>query len=165
MNRRHLAVAVVVVATMLVSCSDGSSKADSLAQFCVAAQTAKDAEDAQQRLFGQSASPGPTEVQPAIERFATKFATMATLAPKEIKPDVDTISNAAQGLLAVVKANNYDVTAMVTTPEFATLTDTFASSEFTDAQGRFQTYVASNCGITSNTNPVSTGDTTTTARP
>ncbi len=157
-------MAVLAVA-MLVSCSDGSSTADSLAKFCVAAQTAKDAEDAQQRLFSQSLSPGPTDVKPAVEGFATKFATMASLAPTEIKPDVETISNAAQGLLAVVKANNYDVTAMVTSPEFATLTDTFASSEFTDAQGRFQSYVGAKCGITSNTNPVTTGDTTTTAGP
>ena len=164
MNRTYLAVAGLLLAT-LVSCSSDGSKADSHLDFCVAAQTAKEAEDAQQRLFSQSASPGPAEVQPAVEGFATKFATMATLAPKEIKPDVDTISNAAQGLLAVVKANNYDVTAMVTTPEFATLTDTFASPEFTDAQSRFQSYVATNCGITSNTNPVTTGDTTTTAGP
>lgn len=161
MNPRHLAVAVLAV-TMLMSCSDGSSKADSLAQFCVAAQSAKDAEDAQQRLFSQSLSPGPADAQPAVERFAAKFATMAALAPTEIKPDVETISNAAQGLLAVVKANNYDVTAMVTTPEFATLTDTFASSEFTDAQGRFQNYVQTSCGITSSTIPVTTGETTTT---
>ena len=157
MNRRHLAVAVLAVA-MLVSCSNGESKADSQARFCVAARTAKDAEDAQQRLFSQPQSPGPADVQPAVEGFATKFAAMADLAPKEIKPDVDTISNAAQGLLAVVKANNYDVTAMVTTPEFATLTDTFASSEFSDAQGRFQSYVETNCGIRSTTVPITTSD-------
>jgi hypothetical protein len=161
-NRTYLAVAGLVLAT-LVSCSSDGSKADPHIDFCLAAQTAKDAEDAQQRLFSQSLSPGPADVQPAVEGFATKFATMAALAPKEIKPDVETISNAAQGLLAVVKANNYDVTAMVTTPEFATLTDTFASPEFTDAQGRFQTYVQTNCGITSNTIPVSTGETTTSA--
>lgn len=92
-----------------------------------------------------------------------KFAAMADLAPKEIKPDVDTISNAAQGLLAVVKASDYDVTAMVTTPEFATLTDTFSSSEFTDAQDSFRKYVASTCGITSNTDPVTSSDLTTTS--
>ncbi len=150
MNRTHLAVPVVTVA-MLVSCSDGGSTADSLPKFCVAARAAKDAEDAQQRLFGQTVTPGSADVKAAVEGFATKFATMAAVAPKEIKPDVDTISSAAQGLLAVVKANNYDVTAMVATPEFATLTDTFASSDFIDTQGRFQNYVATNCGITSDT--------------
>ncbi len=162
MNRRHLAVAVLAVAT-LVSCSNGESKADSHIDFCLAAQSAKDAEDAQQRLFSQSLSPLPADVKPAVEGFATKFAAMADLAPKEIKPDVDTISNAAQGLLAVVKASDYDVTAMVTTPEFATLTDTFSSSEFTDAQDSFRKYVASTCGITSNTDPVTSSDLTTTS--
>jgi hypothetical protein len=160
----HLAVAGLLLATV-VSCSSDGSKADPNIDFCLAAQTAKDAEDAQQRLFSQSVSPGPADVQPAVEAFASKFAAMAALAPKEIKLDVDTISNAAQGLLAVVKANNYDVTAMVTTPEFATLTDTFASAEFTDAQGRFQSYVGAQCGITSNTIPVPIGDTTTIAGP
>ena len=66
-------------------------------------------------------------------------------------------------VLAVVKASDYDVTAMVTTPEFATLTDTFSSSEFTDAQDSFRKYVASTCGITSNTDPVTSSDLTTTS--
>lgn len=162
MNRTHLAVAGLVLAT-LVSCSSDSRKADPHIDFCLAAQSAKDAEDAQQRLFSQSLSPLPADVQPAVEGFAAKFAAMANLAPAEIKNAVDTISNAAQGLLAVVKASDYDVTAMVTTPEFATLTDTFSSSEFTDAQDSFRNYVASTCGITVTTDPSTTSDLTTTS--
>ena len=164
MNRTHLAVVGLILAT-LVSCSSDGGKADSHVDFCLAAQSAKDAEDAQQRLFSQSLSPPAADVQPAVEGFATKFAAMAALAPAEIKADVDTISNAAQGLLAVVKASNYDVTAMVTTPEFATLTDTFSSSEFTAAQDRFRSYVASTCGITITTDAVPTSDVTTTSGP
>jgi hypothetical protein len=161
-NRIRLAVAGLLLAT-LVSCSADGDKADPHIDFCLAAQSAKDAEDAQQRLFSQSLSPTPADVQPAVEGFASKFAAMAALAPKEIKADVDTISNAAQGLLAVVKASGYDVTAMVTTPEFATLTDTFASSAFTDAQDRFRNYVATTCGITITTEAVPTSDLTTTS--
>ena len=165
MNRRYLAVAGVLLATLVSCSSDGSKAADSHIDFCLAAQSAKDAEDAQQRLFSQALSPLPADVQPAVEGFAAKFSEMAALAPAEIKVDVDTISNAAQGLLAVVKASNYDVTAMVTTPEFATLTDTFSSSEFTAAQDRFRSYVASTCGITITTDAVPTSDVTTTSGP
>ena len=146
MNRTHLAVAGLLLAA-LVSCSSDGSKADSQAKFCIAAQAAKDAADAQQGLFNLALSPVPADVRPAVEGFAAKFAAMAAVAPTEIKVDVATINEAAHQLLTVVKANNYDVTAMVTTPAFATLTDTFAGSDYTDAQSRFQTYIATFCGI------------------
>ena len=72
MNRTHLAVAGLLLAT-LVSCSSDGSEADSHIDFCLAAQSAKDAEDGQQRLFSQSLSPVPADVKPAVEGFATKF--------------------------------------------------------------------------------------------
>ena len=162
MKRTHLAVTSLLLATV-VSCSSDGSKADSQAKFCVAAKSAKDAEDAQQHLFSQPLSPLPAAVKPAVENFAAKFAAMAALAPAEIKTEVDTISNVAQGLLAVVAANNYDVTAMVTTPEYATLTDTFASTEFAAAQEGFRNYVATTCGITGPTSPVATSGSTPTS--
>ncbi|MEO8267720.1 MAG: hypothetical protein ABI706_19630 [Ilumatobacteraceae bacterium] len=161
MNRTHLAVAGLLLATV-ASCSSVGSKADAPAEFCVAANAAKDAADAQQQLFNLALSPVPADVQPAVEGFAAKFAAMSALAPAEIKADVGTINTAAQQLLTVVKANNYDVTAMVTTPEFATLTDTFASADYTDAQNRFQNYVGVTCGITATTDPAGTSDLNTT---
>ena len=80
---------------------------------------------------------------------------MSAAAPSAIKPDVDTINQAAQQLLAVVKSNGFDVVAMISKPEFAALSKTFSSSQYQAAQGHFQDYIDTNCGIT-NTEATST---------
>lgn len=148
MGPKELAVAAVLLAST-VAC--GSSDGGSAAKFCDGARAAKDAADKQQTLFNAQVSPDPAVVQPAIEDFAAKFDAMSKSAPKEIKADVTTINGAAQQLLAVLQANGFDVTKMVTAPEFAQLTDTFSGTDYQAAQDNFQTYIQTNCGITSDT--------------
>ncbi len=138
----------------MVACSgddDVDSGSASGSTFCASAQLAKDAADSQQELFNLEEAPTPEQVQPAVEDFAGKFAAMTAEAPADISADVETINNAAQQLLALVKNNGYDVVTMIDLPEFATLSDTFASTEYTEAQDRFQTYIDTNCGITDTT--------------
>jgi hypothetical protein len=147
-------LAAMLLATTVACGSSGDSKA----AFCDGARAAKDAADKQQGLFNGQVSPNPAAVQPAIEDFATKFEAMTKSAPKEIKADVATINAAAQQLLTVVRANGFDVTKMVTTPEFAALTDTFSGTEYQSAQENFQTYIGTNCGIT-DTTVIGTGPT------
>ena len=155
MNRTYLAVAGLMMVTM-VACSsdaddDGDSGAASGSAFCVAAQVAKDAADSQQELFNLEEAPTPEQVQPAVEEFAATFAAMTAGAPSDISADLGIINNAAQQLLALVKSNGFDVVTMIDLPEFTTLSDTFASTEYTEAQDRFQTYLETNCGITNST--------------
>jgi BMFP domain-containing protein YqiC len=145
-----VAVAGLMLA-LLASCGDDGGKAGSAGSFCDAARNAKGSADAQQELFSLDESPTPDKVQPAIEDFAAKFAAMSSAAPSEIKADVDTINQAAQQLLDVVKRNGFDVVAMISKPEFTALSDTFSSTEYQAAQGRFQDYIDTNCGITDTT--------------
>jgi BMFP domain-containing protein YqiC len=146
-----MAVAGAVLAMLLTACSSDAGTSGSLNSFCDSARAAKGSADAQQELFNLDEAPTPAKVQPAIEDFATKFAAMSTSAPSAIKPDVDTLNNAAQQLLDVVKRNDFDVVAMIAKPEFTALSDTFSSAEYQAAQGRFQDYIDANCGITATT--------------
>jgi len=84
-------------------------------------------------------------VQAVVEEFADRFAEMAALAPADIKSDVDVLDAAAQQLLTVVRASNYDVSKMTTTPEFTALGQTFSSADYQNAQRRFLAYIDANC--------------------
>ncbi len=148
MKRTRLAMAGLVLA-MLTGCGDSGNAKDSGAGFCDAARAAKASSDNQQKLFDSQDAPGPDKVQPAIDDFAAKFAALSGLAPAEIKPEVDALNEAAQALLAVVQANNYDVVAMISTPEFAKLNEAFSSDAYQAAQDRFQRYLDTNCTSTS----------------
>jgi hypothetical protein len=143
-KRTHLAVAVALLVTV-VACGDDSS--GSVARFCDAAQAAKTAQDAQQKAFDVADTPAPSSIQFVIEDFASKFAAMAAAAPKVIKADAATMNNAALQLLAIVRDNNYDVIAMIATPEFKVVSDTFAGAGYKAAHDRFQAYVDANCGL------------------
>ena len=148
MKPRHVAATGLVLA-LLAGCGGDGGTAGSSKRFCDAARAAKGSADAQQELFNVDESPTPDKVQPAIEDFAAKFAAMSAAAPSEIKADVEAINNAAQQLLTVVKSNGFDVVALVSKPEFTALSDTFSSTEYQAAQGHFQDYIDTNCGITS----------------
>jgi spermidine/putrescine-binding protein len=143
----HLVVAGLTVATV-TACGSSGGDGGSEDQFCDAARTAEAATNAQQALFELDVAPPPDKVQPAVEDFAAKFAAMTDVAPSEIKSDVATVNKAAQQLLVLVKANGFDVVTMMDTPEFTTLTDTFASPEYAEAQGRFEAYTQGICGVT-----------------
>jgi hypothetical protein len=147
-KRTHLAVAVVFLATLVACGGDGAS---STARFCDAAQLAKAAQDAQQKAFDIEGTPAPANIQFVIEDFASKFAAMAAAAPKAIKSDAATMNNAALQLLAIVRDNNYDVIAMISTPEFTVVNDTFASADYKAAHDRFQAYLDANCGFSTTT--------------
>lgn len=151
MNRTYLAVAGLIMVTLVACSDDDRDGSASGTEFCSAAEAAKAAADTQQELFNLEEAPSPDQVQPSVEDFAAKFAAMTAVAPSEISADVGVMNNAAQQLLAVVKSNGYDVVTMIDLPEFATLSDTFASTDYTDAQDSFQSYIETNCGITDNT--------------
>ncbi len=150
-NRTYLAVAGLIMVTLVACSDDDRDGSASGTEFCSAAEAAKAAADTQQELFNLEEAPSPDQVQPSVEDFAAKFAAMTAVAPSEISADVGVMNNAAQQLLAVVKSNGYDVVTMIDLPEFATLSDTFASTDYTDAQDSFQSYIETNCGITDNT--------------
>ncbi len=148
MKTTRLVMAGLMLAT--TSCR-GSDKATTEASFCEVATAVKAAADVQQKLFDAVAPPAATAMQPAVEDFAAKFAAMNSVAPAAIRSDVATLNGVAQQLAAVVRTNNYDVVAMVSTPQFAALTKTFRSATYTSAQNRFQSYIDTNCGFTTTT--------------
>lgn len=154
MKRTHLAVAIALLATV-VACGDSSG--DSTARFCDAALSAKAAQDAQQKAFDVEDTPAPSNIQFVIEDFASKFAAMTAAAPKSIKADVATMNNAALQLLAIVRDNNYDVIAMIGTPEFKVVSDTFSGAGYKAAHDKFQAYLDANCDF--GTTPPSTPST------
>lgn len=146
---------------LLTACGgSGGGAKTSTTTFCDAARTAKNAADVQQKLFDATETPTPEQVRPAVEDFAAKFAAMNASAPAEIRHDVLILDAAAQQLLTIVRTNGFDVTKMISTPEFASLNDVFSSSDYQDAQNRFQTYLDTTCGLTGTTSPETTPGTT-----
>jgi hypothetical protein len=143
----RLAMVGLILATLVTACSN-SDAADTPPPFCDVAFAVKSAADAQQKLFDAVDPPPATAVQIAVDDFAAKFAAMNSVAPTGIKSDVATLNGVAQQLANVVRTSNYDVVAMVGTPEFAALTTTFSSATYTSAQDRFQRYLDTNCGFT-----------------
>jgi hypothetical protein len=135
-----------MLATLATACGS-SDKADSQPTFCEVAKAVKAAADVQQKLFDAVDPPAAADMQPATDDFALKFAAMNTISPAEIKADVETLNGAAQQLATLVRTNKYDVVAMVSTPEFAALNDTFGSDAYTSAQNRFQRYLDTKCGF------------------
>jgi hypothetical protein len=134
-----------LVLAMLAGCGDSGDAKDSGAAFCDAARAAQAATNKQQKLFDAQDAPGSGELKPVIDDFAAKSAALPGLAPAEIKPEVDALNEAAQALLAVVQANNYDAVAMIPTPEFGKLNEVIASAAYQAAKTRFQSYLDTNC--------------------
>lgn len=151
MPRKYVVTIAATLLAGLAACGGSSGDRGSPSGFCDTARSAKAAADVQQKLFDAQDAPPPSEVQPAIEDFAAKFAAMSAAAPAEIKADVATIDAAAQQLLSVVRANGFDVVAMISTPEFTALTNTFSGDAYQSAQDHFQTYFDTTCGITPTT--------------
>jgi hypothetical protein len=140
----RLAVAGLILATLATACGS-SDEANSQPTFCEVAQAVKAAADVQQKLFDAVDPPAAADVQPAIDDFALKFAAMNSISPADIKADVETLNDAAQQLATIVRKNNFNVVAMVSTPEFAALNDTFGSDAYTSAQNKFQLYLDTKC--------------------
>jgi len=151
-NRSHWAAAAMLLLTA-VACGDskGSSSGTDPSTtstpptFCEAANTANAASQLPQQLFSGTTPPPAVAVQAVVEEFADRFAEMAALAPADVKSDVDTLDAAAQQLLSVVRASNYDVSKMTATPEFTALGATFSSADYQNAQRRFLAYIDANC--------------------
>jgi len=162
-NRTHLAAAGLLMSMMAVVAGGcGGSKGAAGTEpsttstpptFCDAARAANAASDVQQQLFNGTNPPPAVAVQAVVEDFADRFAAMVALAPADIKTDVDTIDQAANQLLTLVRASNYDVAKMTAAPGFAGLTTTFSSAEYQSAQNRFQAYIDTNCAAA----PTTTG--------
>lgn len=151
MNRSHWAAAGMLLLTV-VACGDSKSSSgtdpsttSTPPTFCEAANTANVASQLPQQLFNGTTPPPAVAVQAVVEEFADRFAEMAALAPADIKSDVDVLDAAAQQLLTVVRASNYDVSKMTTTPEFTALGQTFSSADYQNAQRRFLAYIDANC--------------------
>ena len=151
MNRSHWAAAAMLLLTA-AACDDSKSSSgtdpsttSTPPTFCEAANTANAASQLPQQLFNTTTPPPPVAVQAVVEEFADRFAEMAALAPADVKSDVDTLDAAAQQLLSVVRASNYDVSKMTTTPEFTALGATFSSADYQNAQRRFLAYIDANC--------------------
>ena len=151
MNRSHWAAAGMLLLTV-VACGDSKnssgtdpSTTSTPPTFCEAANTANVASQLPQQLFNGTTPPPAVAVQAVVEEFADRFAEMAALAPADIKSDVDVLDAAAQQLLTVVRASNYDVSKMTTTPEFTALGQTFSSADYQNAQRRFLAYIDANC--------------------
>jgi len=150
-NRSHWAAAGMLLLTV-VACGDSKSSSgtdpsttSTPPTFCEAANTANVASQLPQQLFNGTTPPPAVAVQAVVEEFADRFAEMAALAPADIKSDVDVLDAAAQQLLTVVRASNYDVSKMTTTPEFTALGQTFSSADYQNAQRRFLAYIDANC--------------------
>ena len=160
MNRSHWAAAAMLLLTA-AACGDSKSSSgtdpsttSTPPTFCEAANTANAASQLPQQLFSGTAPPPAVAVQAVVEEFADRFAEMAALAPADVKSDVDTLDAAAQQLLSVVRASNYDVSKMTATPEFTALGATFASADYQNAQRRFLAYIDANCATAPTTTTV-----------
>lgn len=160
MNRSHWAAAGMLLLTV-VACGDSKSSSgtdpsttSTPPTFCEAANTANVASQLPQQLFNGTTPPPAVAVQAVVEEFADRFAEMAALAPADIKSDVDVLDAAAQQLLTVVRASNYDVSKMTTTPEFTALGQTFSSADYQNAQRRFLAYIDANCATAPTTTTV-----------
>ena len=160
MNRSHWAAAGMLLLTV-VACGDSKSSSgtdpsttSTPPTFCEAANTANVASQLPQQLFNGTTPPPAVAVQAVVEEFADRFAEMAALAPADIMSDVDVLDAAAQQLLTVVRASNYDVSKMTTTPEFTALGQTFSSADYQNAQRRFLAYIDANCATAPTTSTV-----------
>jgi len=159
-NRSHWAAAGMLLLTV-VACGDSKSSSgtdpsttSTPPTFCEAANTANVASQLPQQLFNGTTPPPAVAVQAVVEEFADRFAEMAALAPADIMSDVDVLDAAAQQLLTVVRASNYDVSKMTTTPEFTALGQTFSSADYQNAQRRFLAYIDANCATAPTTSTV-----------
>ncbi|HEY4607557.1 MAG TPA: hypothetical protein VIH06_00065 [Ilumatobacteraceae bacterium] len=160
MKRTHLATAgLSMLAVMVVACSDakGSSGTEPTTTstpptFCQAAATAEAVAQLPQQLLSGTDPAPPAAVQAVVEEFGDRFAEMVAVAPADIKSDVTVINQAAQELVAVVRAANYDL-AKMTAADIAPVTATFSSTDYQAAQSQFVSYIAANCGAA----PTTTG--------
>jgi len=149
-NRTHRAVAVML---LLTASACGGSKGSSGTEpsttsrpptFCEAAATAEAVSQLPQQLLSGTDPAPPAAVQAVVDEFGDRFAEMVAVAPADLKSDVTVINQAAQQLVAIVRAGNYDLSKM-TAADIAPVTATFSSSDYQAAQNRFLSYIDANC--------------------
>lgn len=123
--------------TTTVLSTNTSFTGQNSAQFCNLARTYNE------RASKVSARPTAAELRTVTREGQTAITQAANTAPAEIKPDVEVIAKAFNGLLAELEKVNFDV-ARVPPTAFSSL----SAPEFTQATTRFNAYVRNVCGVT-----------------
>jgi hypothetical protein len=123
--------------TTTVLSTNTSFTGQNSAQFCGLARTYNE------RFSKVSANPTPAELRSLTREGQTAITQAVNAAPAEIKPDVQVISTAFNGLISELEKVNFEVARLPPTA-FGSL----SAPEFTQATTRFNSYVRTVCGVT-----------------
>ena len=140
-----LGLGLSLVAGTLTACGgDSSSSAES---YCARIQAFEDKSDSLDVLFDGDAAPSNDAMKDAFTTVQKMLADLKKGAPKEIESDVALVSGGIDDIVTVFEKYDWDIVALVESPDAAGLDAAFENAEMEAASDRLDAYSLKECGI------------------
>ena len=145
-----LIAGAVLATTLIVSCGDDDkSGASSTGDYCAKIATYVAKSDELDSVF--TGTPDPAKIEDAFTTMQAMVTDLKSDAPAEIKADVTTMSTAIDSVVKIFSQYDWDLVALASAPEFATLQQDLQGADMTAASDRLQAFSQDTCGIESET--------------
>lgn len=135
-----------LVAGTLTACGSDSG-GSSAASYCSRIQAFEDKGDSLDVLFAGDEAPTNEDMKQAYTTMQTMVKDMKKGAPKEIEADVALMSSGIDQIVKVFEKYDWDITALVASPDAAELDAIFENAEMDAANDRLDAYSLKECGI------------------
>ena len=141
-----LGLGLSLAAGTLTACG-GDSGGSSAASYCSRIQAYKDKSDSLDVLFAGDEAPGNDDMKKAFTTMQTMVKDMKKGAPKEIESDVALMSSGIDEIVTAFEKYDWDIAALVASPDAAELDAIFENAEMDAASDRLDAYSLKECGI------------------
>jgi hypothetical protein len=133
-----------VILFSVASCGgdDGGSAAD----FCDLATKLDEGDPLDDAFSGDSS---PDDLKASMDQMVKDVNALDKSAPDEIAKEVALVKESFVAFADALADGDYDITKVAQSPEFAELGEKFDSPEFTAAGEKLDEYLATECGIES----------------
>jgi len=145
-----LLAGAVLATTVLAACGDDdSSGSGSTGDYCAKIATYVAKSEELDSVF--TGTPDPAKIEDAFTTMQAMVSDLKSDAPAEIKADVTTMSSAIDSVVEIFSQYDWDLIALASAPEFATLQQELQGADMTASSDRLQAFSQDTCGIESET--------------
>jgi hypothetical protein len=141
-----LGLGLSLVAGTLTACGSDSG-GSSAASYCSRIQAYKDKSDTFDAIFDGDEPPAKADMEKAFTTMQTMVKDLKKGAPEEIKSDVALVSGGVDELVTLFEKYDWDIVALVSSPDADAMQATFDSAELQTAQENLDEYSLKECGI------------------
>jgi hypothetical protein len=157
MKRPLALLAIAALPWALVACGgddDGGDAGGADSDFCTLAKAADSSSDDASTALDTA---DPAKIEEALNAALADAERAAEIAPDDIKAAVEKVVDGQRQLIEGLERNDWDILAAIGDEDFAALIE---DPSFQEASNELEAYLETTCGITPETDPEVTDDTT-----